>query len=372
MALAVLPLFLTVALGAPAYAIGLVEGVADGSSAIVKVASGWYSDRTPRRRSIAVAGYAGTVLGFGAFALVGSWPQALVARAAGWTGRGLRQPIRSALLAGSVDRGHLGKAFGFHEALDTLGALLGPAIAYLVLAGGLGFRTVFAVALIPGVLCVATFALLTRDPRKIARHQRAALPARLPGAFWRLVAAVAVFGAGNFATAFFILRASQMLRPEVSAGAAVAGGVLFFLATNAFGAAASFPGGWLADRLGTVTVVAGAYALFAAACVAGIALHGVPGVAVVALLLGVSTTLVAAQENAILGAVVEERQAGTAFGVLAAVNGAGDLVSSVVAGGLWSGFGAPAALLYGAVLSLAGAALIALLNPAAESRFPSR
>lgn len=370
MALAVLPLFLTLGLGAPAFAVGVVEGVADGSSALVKVLSGWYSDRTPQRRTIAIGGYALTVGGFGAFALVGAWPQAIVARALGWVGRGLRQPIRSAMLAGSVETRDLGKAFGFHEAMDTFGALAGPAVAYAILAtqGERSFRIVFELSLAPGAICVLLFALLTRDPRR--RDAAEAGPPAwtpLPQNFWRFVTAVAVFGAGNFAPAFLILRASAMLKPELGAGAAAAGGVAFYLAYNAVGTAASFPGGWLADRLGTVRVIAGAYALFGLACLAGIIFSGIFGAALLALLAGASAPLVTAQENALAAELIDDRVRGTGYGVLAGVNGAGDLVSSLIAGGLWSAFGSWAGLGYGFVLSLAGASLLLRrLRPAAK------
>jgi len=206
MVFAVLPLFITAGLGAPALAVGIVEGVADGSAAVVKLWSGWYSDRIAWRKSLAVGGYGTTVVGLAVLIAVTSWPQVIIARALAWMGRGLRQPIRSAMLAGSVGKGDLGKAFGFHEALDTAGALLGPAIAFILLAGGHGFRTVFAVALIPGVVAVIFFGILTRDPRH-GRGEPVSLRVPLPGPFWRLIAAVAVFGVGNFATAFFTLRA---------------------------------------------------------------------------------------------------------------------------------------------------------------------
>ena len=215
MVFAVLPLFITAGLGAPALAVGLVEGIADGSSAVVKLWSGWYSDRIAWRKRLAVGGYGTTVFGLALLVAVNAWPQVIVARALAWMGRGLRQPIRSAMLAGSVGRRDLGKAFGFHEALDTAGALIGPALAFLLLAVGGDFRTVFWVALIPGVLCVVLFAAITRDPR----HETSppvSLRIPLPGGFWRLMAPVAVFGVGNFATAFFTLRAAQMVQPELS------------------------------------------------------------------------------------------------------------------------------------------------------------
>ncbi|HUZ86746.1 MAG TPA: MFS transporter, partial [Candidatus Baltobacterales bacterium] len=329
MVLAVLPLFITAGLGAPAIVVGLVEGLADGSSALIKVASGWYSDRIAWRKSLAVGGYGATGLGFALLVAVASWPQVVLVRALAWMGRGLRQPIRSAMLAGSVEKSDLGKAFGFHEAMDTLGALIGPGIAFLLLSAHQGFRTVFAVAVIPGLLAVSLFGLLTRDPREKAAAG-AAPSFQLPPQFWRLMLPVALFGVGNFATAFFTLRVVQMLQPELSRPAALAAAVGFYLAHNAVGTAVSFPAGWAADRVGKAPVLALAYATFAAACVVGLAGHGWVAVALLALLVGAQAPVVTSVESSLSGSLVEERRLGTAYGVLNGVNGAGDLVSSIV------------------------------------------
>lgn len=365
MVLAALPLFLTSGLGAPALAVGLVEGVADGASAGVRLWSGWYSDRIGWRKRLGVGGYAATVLGLWSIAAVGSWPPVVLARGVAWMGRGLRQPIRSAMLAGSVGRRDLGKAFGFHEALDTVGALCGPVVTFLLLSTGHGFQSVFWVALIPGVLCVVLFAALTRDPRR-AVPERAPMRAALPAGFRRLVAVVAVFGAGNFAPAFFTLRAAEMLTPSLGHAAALSGAVLFYILHQAIAAAASFPGGWLADRFGKPLVLAAAYAAFSGACMIGIAGSGPLAVALMALPLGISAPLVVATEQSLTSSLVPERVAGTAFGVLGAVNGAGDLASSVVTGILWTSVGAGAGLGYGAVLGLAGAVLLFLVRPQLE------
>jgi hypothetical protein len=249
MVLAVLPLFITAGLGAPAFTVGLVEGVADGSSAAIKVWSGWYSDRIAWRKSLAVGGYGATGFGFALLVAVASWSQVLLSRAFAWVGRGLRQPIRQAMLAGSVEKKDLGKAFGFHEALDTSGALIGPAVAFALLSTHHGFRTVFAVAIVPAVVAVGCFWFLTRDPRLGASPTKPP-NFELPRRFWRLLIPVGIFGVGNFATAFFTLRAAQMLRPELSPAAATAAAVGFYLAHNAVGTAVSFPAGWLADRVG--------------------------------------------------------------------------------------------------------------------------
>ncbi|HSS60092.1 MAG TPA: MFS transporter [Candidatus Limnocylindrales bacterium] len=363
MVFAVLPLFLTTTLGAPAYAVGLIEGVGDGSSAVVKLWSGWYSDRIGWRRQLAVGGYATTVFGLGLLVAITAWPQVIAARALAWMGRGLRQPIRSSMLAGSVDKRDLGKAFGFHEALDTAGALIGPAVAFLLLSTGNGFRSIFWVALVPGVVCVVLFALLTRDPRQTAPSP---VPLRvpMPAAFWRLMAPVAIFGVGDFATAFFTLRAAQIMQPELGRTAALAAAVGFYLAHNAVGAAVSFPAGWVADRFGKAPVLALAYASFGAACVVGLTGRGWAALLLMALFVGAQNPVVSSVEGSLTSSLVEERRLGTAFGILNGVNGAADLASSVVAGLLWTFVSPAAALGVGAGLSAAAAATLWCRRPA--------
>jgi MFS family permease len=357
MVFAVLPLFITVGLGAPALAVGLVEGIGDGSSAVVKLWSGWYSDRIEWRKRMAVGGYGATVFGLGLLVAVTSWPQIIVARTLAWMGRGLRQPIRSAMLAGSVEKQDLGKAFGFHEALDTAGALIGPAVAFLLLSTGSGFRTIFWVALVPGILCVVLFALITRDPRR-NRPEPVSLRVPMPPGFWRLMTPVAIFGIGNFATAFFTLRAAQLVQPELSRSAALAAAVGFYLAHNAVGAAVSFPAGWLADKVGKAPVLAAGYVTFAGACVVGILGHGWLALAIMALLVGAQNPVVSAVEGSLTSSLVEERRLGTAFGFLNGINGAADLTSSVTAGALWTLISPGAALGFGAAMcTLAGAVL---------------
>jgi len=356
MVFAVLPLFITAGLGGPALAVGLVEGLADGSSAVVKLWSGWYSDRISWRKRLAVGGYGTTVVGLGLLVAITAWPQVIVSRALAWMGRGLRQPIRSAMLAGSVGKSDYGKAFGFHEALDTGGALLGPSVAFALLSFGSGFRTIFWVALIPGAIAVVLFGAITRDPRRDAgRHAEPAQAEPIPAAFWRFIVPVAIFGVGNFATAFFTLRAMQMVRPELSPAAATTAAVGFYLAHNFVGAVVSFPAGWLADRIGKATVLAAAYATFAAACVVGVFGHGFFALALMALFVGAQNPVVGAVESSLTSSFIEERRLGTGFGILNAVNGVGDLGSSIVAGALWTFVSPQATFWTGAVLCLAAA-----------------
>jgi MFS family permease len=362
MVFAVLPLFITVGLGAPALAVGLIEGVGDGSSALVKLWSGWYSDRIAWRKRLAVGGYGTTVLGLGLLTAVTAWPQIILARGLAWMGRGLRQPIRSAMLAGSVDHEDLGKAFGFHEALDTAGALIGPAVALALLSTGHDFRTIFWVALVPGLLCVILFGILTRDPRP-EHLEPVPLRIPMPAGFWRLMAPVAIFGVGNFATAFFTLRAAQMVQPELSRPAALAAAVGFYLAHNVVGSMVAFPAGWLTDHVGKAPVLAGAYFTFAAACVVGLLGHGWPALALLALLVGAQNPIVSSVEGALTSSLVEARRLGTAFGLLNGINGAADLASSVAAGALWTFVSPGAAFIFGAGLCAAAAGLLWVRPP---------
>lgn len=361
MVLAILPLFLVIGLGAPAVGLGLVEGVGDLCLAVSVFLAGYYGDRLPWRRRLASGGYAITVGGLATLALVTQWTQVIGSRGTAWIGRGMRKPIRSAMLAGSVEKEDLGKAFGLHEAMDTLGALIGPAIAFLLLVTGHNFQTVFLVAIIPGVLSFLFFTAATRDPRTPSTKPRPTLQA-MPAAFWRLAVAVGTFGLGQFAPVFFTLRALEMLRPELSISSATTAAVAFFLGLHAIGTVVSYPGGWLIDRIGGRRVLVAGYTLFATGCLVAALGHGPAMVVLVAVLAGSSVPLVSATESAYVASLVDADHRGTAFGVMAGVNGLGDLVSSLVVGILWTVSGGPLALGYACVLAVLGTVLLVALT----------
>jgi MFS family permease len=265
------------------------------------------------------------------------------------------------MLADSVDNRDLGKAFGFHQAMDTIGAVLGPGLAFVLISTGHVYRTVFLVATIPGVLALVSFAALTRDPRP-ARSARRMSWQPLPARFWRLVIAVAVFGIADFAPTFFTLRAAEMIRAQAGEQTAVLSAIGFYAGMNVVGSLVAFPAGWLADRINRAWVLAGGYALFAVACLTGALGHGSLGVLALVVPAGAYGPLVKATEGSFVGSLVEDRLRGTAFGVVAAVNGAGDLLSSVVVGVLWSRSGSTLALTYGGVLGIVAAFLLLLLT----------
>jgi MFS family permease len=209
MATAILPLFL-VSLGGSAAALGLIEGIADALSTAATLASGWYSDGLPRRRPLGVAGYAATGLGMAAFALVHSPIGVFAVRTASWIGRGMRGPVRDAMLAEAVPPEARGRAFGFHRAMDTVGAVIGPLLA-LALVGSLGYRTIFALTLVPGVFSVIAFASAPKMLRVRTHLPFGASLRELPGPFRRFLVAVGIFGLGDFARSLLILRGAQLL-----------------------------------------------------------------------------------------------------------------------------------------------------------------
>ena len=214
----------------------------------------------------------------------------------------------------------------------------------------------------PGLLCVVLFAVVTRDPRR-ERTEPVSLRVPLPAGFWRLMLPVGIFGVGNFATAFFTLRAAQIMQPDLSQAAALSAAVGFYLAHNAVGALVSFPAGWLADQLGKAPVLAVAYLVFAAACGVGIVGHGWLALGLMALLVGAQNPVVSSVEGSLTSSLVEERRLGTAFGVLNGINGAADLASSVVAGVLWTFVGPATALGLGAILCASAGAVLWVRQP---------
>jgi MFS family permease len=375
MATAILPAFLAV-IGAPAAALGAIEGVADAVSSFVKLGAGWYSDRIGRRKAICVGGYFLTGISKAIFAFAYGWPLVLLGRTLGWFGRGVRGPLRDAILAESVSEEARGKAFGFHRAGDTLGAILGPlcAVGLLALLRGHGaggpsapFRTVFLLTLIPGVGSALAFGFMVSERQRVPNHGMRlwATIRSLPHAYRRWLVGVGVFGIGDFAHTLLILAATQLLAPTYGLLAAAQMAALFYVVRNVFYAGASYPIGALSDRLGRLGMLALGYvvgALTAAGFVAAFAFSWRHP----AYLLGLFCLagIYIAAEDALEGAMtadlvpsVESR--GIAYGVLGTVNGVGDLAASVIVGALWTAVSPSVAFAYATAAMVAGAVVIA-------------
>jgi len=361
-ATAVLPAFLAT-LGASAAWLGLIEGISDGLASFAKMGSGYFTDKLQRRKPIAVAGYVVTAFGTAAFGLATTAWHVLLARSAAWLGRGIRTPVRKALLAASVDRSTYGRAFGFERMMDTVGAIAGPATALLLLrAFHHHYPSLFAATLVPGLMAAGLMAFLVKErERKPVAHVSFGERLRLlPATYRRFLAAAGLFGAGGFSHTMLILLATQQLTPQFGAAKAASAAVALYILHNIFYAAFCYSGGWLGDRFAKKWLLAIGYALGA---IMAVCIMAVPGslwnLSLIFVLGGMSVPLAETLEDSYCAELVEEKHQGMAFGVLATVNGIGDFLSSIVVGLLWSGVGTSAAFAYSAVLSVTGAWLVA-------------
>ncbi len=366
-----LPSFMS-ALGLPPAALGAVEGVADAASSFIKLGAGWLSDRIGSRKWFVVGGYLATGLASGVIAIAQGLPLVLGGKLFGWLGRGVRGPLRDAMLTDSIPENARGRAFGFHRFGDTLGAVLGPLAAVLLLStvGGSdplqATRVLIAWSLVPGVLAALVFAAFVGERRAAPRPPRSLGLALggMPALFRRYLVGVGLFGAGDYAHTLLILAATELLAPQWgSLRAAAIGGSLYVL-HNVVYAAAAYPAGLLADRFGYRRILACGYALSVAVPLTLIACFVASSASLAALVVafslaglvnGVQDTL----EGAATAELVPEHDRGLGFGLLGAVNGVGDFSSSLVVGTLWTahpalGFG------YAAVCMAGGAAITAL------------
>jgi MFS family permease len=369
-ATAILPAFLG-SLGVAAAWLGIIEGVSDGLSSFAKLGSGLYTDRLPRRKPVAFCGYLVTALATGAFSFATTAWHVLIARAAAWLGRGLRTPVRKALLAAAVDPSVYGRAFGFERSMDTLGAIVGPLTALGLLAVLPGnYRAVFAVTVLPGLVAAALIGLVVQEKKRVpvphaSFTERLAL---LPSAYRRLLVAVGIFGAGAFAHTLLILLATQRLAPSLGASGAASAAVALYVLHNVFYAGFSYLGGLLADRFPKDRLLAGGYTLAALMALAIMFLPaGLAPLALVFILGGIQVAIEETLEDAFCAELVEPAQHGMAFGILATVNGIGDFLSSAVVGVLWSTVGQAVAFGYSAVLFLLGAVLTLQVRPPVSS-----
>ncbi|HWQ55863.1 MAG TPA: MFS transporter [Bryobacteraceae bacterium] len=370
MVTAVLPGFLNT-IGVAAAALGWIEGAADALASFVKLGAGWYSDRIGHRKGIVAFGYflSGTALAL--FALAVSWPLVLAGRMIAWFGKGIRGPLRDAMLAESVDAETRGRAFGLHRAGDTMGAVLGPLIGVALLGmlpapmPDAPFRGVFLFSLVPGIVAVASILILVRETRRPPdRHLRLWISVRnLPKPYLRFLTGVGLFGAGDFSHTLLVLGAAQLLEPHLGMVRAAQAGALLYVVRNGLYAAASFPVGLVADRMDKQRLlaagyVAGALTSFAVAVVFA---WNISGPVWLALLFGAAGVYIAmedALEGAIPADLVPLESRGTAYGLMGSVNGVGDLVASVLVGTLWTAVSPAAGFIAAGILMASGAVLV--------------
>ena len=366
---ALLPSLLTSTLGAPAAALGLIEGVSDGLAGAARFGGGALADDPRRRRATAVGGYASTALLGGLIGVASSAWQVGALRAASWTARGLRVPARNALLADIVPPAAYGRAYGFERAMDNLGAVGGPLLA-LALVAAFSVRTAILLSIVPGLLAVVAIVYAIRHTAQPRAQERRPLRIRvrpvLRGELGRLMVGIGAFELGNIAATLLILRATDLLEPGHGQDSAVQIALLLYAGYNLAATLASVPAGRLADRRGAVLVLAGGTACFLVAYV-GFAATGASIVALAACfaVAGIAIGCVETAEHVAVARLAPEDLRGSAFGLLAGVQSFGNLVASAVAGLLWTLVSPAAGLLFAAALM--AVALGCLSRPAART-----
>ncbi len=345
-----LPLFMVGALGASAFTVGLIEGLAESTALMVKVFSGVLSDYLGKRKGLAVFGYALGALTKPLFAIAPGIGTVLAARLLDRVGKGVRGAPRDALVADVTPVELRGAAFGLRQSLDTVGAFLGPLLAVgLMLWWANDFRAVFWVAMVPGLLAVALLVFGLREPKRPGAEKRSnpirrENLKRLHRAYWRVVGIGVLFTLARFSEAFLVLRAQQ-------GGIAVALVPLVMVAMNAIYAASSYPFGKLSDRMNRKTLLAwGLAVLIAADLVLAMDAHWITvlaGVALWGMHMGMTQGLLAAM----IADTAPADLRGTAFGVFNLVSGVAMLIASLVAGLLWDQLGASFPFYAGALFS---------------------
>ena len=340
---ALLPSLLTGTLGAPAAALGLIEGVSDALAGAARFAGGALADDPARRRTVAVGGYTATaVLASLTGAATNAWQVGLL-RAGAWTARGLRIPARNALLADIVPASAYGRAYGFERSMDNLGAIVGPLLA-LALVATVGVRTAILLSVIPGLLAALAIIYAIRAAPCLAPRPRQPIRLRLrpvlTGGLGRLMFGVGAFEVGNVAATLLILRATELLTPAHGRDRATQLALGLYIAYNIAATLASVPAGRVGDRLGArgpVRVLTAGVALFAAAYVGfSIGATTVLALAPAFIIAGLAIGCVETAEHAAVAALAPAHLRGSAFGLLATVQSLGNLAASTVAGLLWT------------------------------------
>lgn len=377
MVLNILPLFLANVLGVQTSIIGLIEGLAEATASILKLFSGWISDRLGGRKWLAVLGYGLSALTKPFFYIASSWELIAGVRWADRVGKGIRAAPRDALVADSVTPQIRGLAFGFHRAMDTAGAMVGILIAGLVVwltqknaldLSKSTFQLIVLFSLLPAFLAVLSLTIGARDVTAKEGHEAPKLSLRSMGKPFRIfLVIVSIFTLGNSSDAFLVLRAQNL-------GVTVLGILIMLAVFNLLYALISTPAGRLSDRVGRRRLIIGGWLVYAAIYFGFALAQSAWQVWILYVAYGLYYGLAYGSANAMVADLVPDNLRGTAYGSYHAVIGLLAFPSSLIAGvlwqgaGGWSGFGPSAPFLFGGGLALLAALLMAFWMPAIRSK----
>jgi len=362
MTTAALPSFLTELVGAASapQTLGLITGLSDASSSFVKTFSGWLSDRLQKRKPLVVLGYLLTGLFVGIIGFARDWIETFVYRVLAWMGRGTREPPRDALLADSVDKKFYGHAFGFHRAMDTVGAILGPLLAFLLISW-LGLRNVFFLSLIPGSVAVVIIAIGVKETIRKPQVQKGFVwhVKSLPKDFKPFLFIIFIFGIANFNRTFLLLRVQQVLTPLNGIIIAASISILLYTIRNIAQALADYGIGSLSDKIGRKSLLAFfGFFLFGITSLGFAYAADLSFFVFLFVLSGISAATYTSLEKAYAADLLPSSIRGTGYGVLQTIDGIGDFISSFVVGTIWALISPELSFVYAAILSFASMLLL--------------
>jgi MFS family permease len=332
----IMPFFLTVTLGAPMWALGIVEGAADGMSSLLRGLSGYLSDRFCKRKFFIVLGYGASALAKPITALAQSWGFVLGTRLLDRFGKSVRTAPRDALISAQIDKEHRGYAFGFHRSLDTIGAVLGPIIALLLVwVFEFQYRSLFVLACIPAAIGVLIAAVLVREVRDPQVQKKATV--HIPLKNWlspslvKFFIVTGMFALANSSNTFILLRARQVFSSHADVLA-----IMGYIVFNLSFALLATPMGILSDRMGRKKVIIAGF--FTYALVYGALAFFATSYTIWAIFFvyGIFESLTHGVTKALVADLTPPEFRGTALGTANAIEGLGTLVAGIVTGVLWS------------------------------------
>ena len=338
--------------------IGLIEGIAESTASLLKVFSGWLSDRIGQRKNLMLAGYAISTLSRPIMAMAGVWQQVLASRFTDRLGKGIRTAPRDAIIAESTESTHLGRAFSFHRAMDTMGAVVGPALTFALLGFfNNDYRKIFWLSMVPGVIAVILIILFIQEKKKQPKPEVERPKLRFNHFDWRVkffIVIAALFALGNSSDAFLILRAQQVGIPTLTIP-------VVYLVFNLVYSLSALPAGMAADRFGKKRIILLGFVLFAGLYYGFAVAKNISSIWLLFGLYGLFMGLTEGIQKAFLATIIPPDFKATAFGVYAAAVGLAMLPASLIAGWLWDHVSPAATFYFGAATATLAAILFTVL-----------
>ncbi|MDD4163226.1 MAG: MFS transporter [Methanothrix sp.] len=350
----VLPLFIA-SLGGGGLAVGLIGGISDGLPSLLKILAGCLSDRLGKRKALVVAGYALSAAGKLFLPVANTWQQVFLLKTLERSGKGVRSAPRDVMISESALEGQRGRGFGLHRSMDSTGAVIGSILAYLLWQGGMSYSSIFMVAGVLSVLALLPFYRITESFKAPDCEIRSKLTDISPK-LRRFLLIACLFALGNFSYMFFILRAQGLF----SGALAVAAPLLLYALFNLVYAVLAMPIGIWSDRVGRKKVLAMGYALFALTALGFAFVSNLAGLIILFALYGLVYALVDGSERAYVSDLSPGSLRGSSLGIYYGATGVAAILSSLVAGALWTWWGVQATFICGS--GAAALAAVALLG----------